>query len=73
MACKHDVEQVQFSHSETGAVILKIAYGYNAEQHKNDPLIDMAGNAMDNFAKAAVPGAFLVDILPFCMHNFTLK
>lgn len=51
---------------ETGAVILKIAYGYNAEPIKNDPLIDMAGDAMNKFGRAAVPGAFLVDVLPFC-------
>ncbi|KAJ4396738.1 hypothetical protein N0V93_000959 [Gnomoniopsis smithogilvyi] len=50
---------------ETGAVILNIVYGYNAERIESDPLIDMAGDAMDKFAKAAVPGAFMVDILPF--------
>lgn len=49
-------------------MILKIAYGYTAESHKNDPLIDLAGDAMDKFARAAVPGAFLVDLLPFCQH-----
>jgi hypothetical protein len=53
---------------EAGAVILKIAYGYTAEQFKADPLISMAGKAMDDFGVAAVPGAFLVDILPFCKH-----
>ena len=46
-------------------MILKIAYGYTAETHKKDPLIDMAGDAMDKFARAAVPGAFMVDLLPF--------
>lgn len=52
---------------EAGAVILKIAYGYTAETHKKDPLIEMAGDAMDKFARAAVPGAFMVDIMPFRM------
>ncbi|KAF1811944.1 putative cytochrome P450 oxidoreductase OrdA-like protein [Eremomyces bilateralis CBS 781.70] len=50
---------------EAGAIILKIAYGYTAESHKNDPLVDIVGDAMDKFAQAAVPGAFLVDIMPF--------
>ncbi|KAI1209572.1 putative cytochrome P450 oxidoreductase OrdA-like protein [Annulohypoxylon truncatum] len=50
---------------EAGAVILKIAYDYEAESHKDDPLVDMATIAMDNFGRAAVPGAFLVDVLPF--------
>ncbi|OTA95517.1 hypothetical protein M434DRAFT_393743 [Hypoxylon sp. CO27-5] len=50
---------------EAGAIILKIAYGYTAESHQDDLLIDMAGAAMDNFTRAAVPGAFAVDVLPF--------
>ncbi|KAI1373868.1 putative cytochrome P450 oxidoreductase OrdA-like protein [Hypoxylon crocopeplum] len=50
---------------EAGAVILKIAYGYTAESHTNDPLIYMAGDAMDKFGRAAVPGAFMVDVMPF--------
>ncbi|KAI0888728.1 putative cytochrome P450 oxidoreductase OrdA-like protein [Annulohypoxylon maeteangense] len=50
---------------EAGAVILKIAYGYTAESHKEDLLVDLASDAMDKFGRAAVPGAFLVDVLPF--------
>ncbi len=49
-------------------MILKIAYGYTAESHKDDLLVDMAGDAMDKFGRAAVPGAFVVDVLPFCKH-----
>jgi hypothetical protein len=54
---------------EAGAVILKIAYGYTAEPFEKDPLIGMAGDAMDKFARAAVPGAFMVDIMPFCKSH----
>lgn len=61
-----------FLNREAGAVILKIAYGYTAEQNKIDPLIDMAGDAMDKFAKAAVPGAFAVDVFPFCTRRLIL-
>jgi hypothetical protein len=46
-------------------VILKIAYGYTAELNGKDTLIEMAGDAMEKFARAGVPGAFLVDIVPF--------
>jgi len=53
---------------EAGSVILRIAYGYNAETHKNDPLIDLAGEAMDQFGQAAVPGAWLVDVMPFLRY-----
>ena len=45
---------------------MKIAYGYTAEPFKEDLLINMVGKAMDNFGTAAVPGAFLVDVMPFC-------
>ncbi|KAI1130849.1 cytochrome P450 [Nemania abortiva] len=50
---------------QAGAVILKIAYGYVAESHKNDHLIDIVGKAMEDFVHAAVPGAFMADIFPF--------
>ncbi|KAK5630396.1 hypothetical protein RRF57_006111 [Xylaria bambusicola] len=52
-----------------GTVVLKIAYGYTAEPHRDDVLITMVGDAMDKFARAAVPGAFIVDLLPFCKYN----
>ncbi|KAJ3571957.1 hypothetical protein NPX13_g5205 [Xylaria arbuscula] len=48
-----------------GAIVLKIAYGYTAEPHRDDVLITMVGDAMDKFARAAVPGAFIVDLFPF--------
>ncbi|EEU37635.1 uncharacterized protein NECHADRAFT_53484 [Fusarium vanettenii 77-13-4] len=53
---------------EAGAVILKIAYGYTAEPFKEDVLVNMAGDAMDKFALAGVPGAFMVDMMPFLRY-----
>ncbi|OHX00029.1 cytochrome p450 [Colletotrichum incanum] len=53
---------------EAGSLILKIAYGYTAEPFKEDPLLGMIEETMDNFAKGAVPGAFLVDIFPFLRY-----
>ena len=47
-------------------MIVKIIYGYIAEAHQKNPLIEMASEAMENFTQAAVPGAFLVDIMPLC-------
>jgi hypothetical protein len=49
---------------QAAAVIMKIAYGYATEPHKRDPLANLASEAMDQFAKAGVPGAWLVDIVP---------
>lgn len=51
-----------------GAVILKIAYGYTIESHKADPLVDLADEALVQFSLAGQPGAWLVDIFPFCMY-----
>jgi hypothetical protein len=46
-------------------VILKITYGYTTEAHTRDPLVDLANEAMQNFADATVPGKWTVDVLPF--------
>jgi cytochrome P450 len=40
-------------------------YDYTIEPHSNDPLIEMVDRAMVQFSAATVPGAWLVDVLPF--------
>ncbi|KAE9398917.1 cytochrome P450 [Gymnopus androsaceus JB14] len=45
-----------FQHS--GAIILRIAYGYEVKE-SNDPFVNTANTAMDNFNRATAPGAFL--------------
>ncbi|KAJ4358754.1 uncharacterized protein N0V89_003338 [Didymosphaeria variabile] len=61
-----------FSHikKEAGAVILKITYGYTAEAHGKDPLVDMAVKTMHEFADSTVPGKWAVDIMPFCEYMY---
>lgn len=56
--------------SVSGAIILKIAYGYTIEPNDPDPLVDIANETLDIFSKAFVPGKWLVDVLPFrmCSH-----
>ncbi len=49
----------------TGSVVLMIAYGYKAQEH-DDPLIKMVQGATDQAAEVVQPGAFLVDVFPFC-------
>lgn len=58
------------SYREVGSVTLKIAYGYTAESHKNDPLIDMSTDVMAKFGRAAVPGTYLVDTFPFRRYPY---
>lgn len=63
-----DSPQDLFDHikKEAGAVILKITYGYTAEAHGRDFLVDLVGKTMHEFADATVPGRWAVDIMPFC-------
>lgn len=51
---------------EAGAVILRITYGYTPNAKGRDPLVDMAGQTMAEFADSSVPGKWSVDVLPFC-------
>jgi len=46
-----------------GAIVLRIAYGYQVNQ-ENDSLINLVGEAVRIFSKAAAPGAFLIDSIP---------
>lgn len=53
-------------HTEAGAVILRTTYGYTPEPHGKDPFVDLVGQTMVDFADAATPGRYMVDIMPFC-------
>ncbi|EKM60777.1 uncharacterized protein PHACADRAFT_133539 [Phanerochaete carnosa HHB-10118-sp] len=50
-------------HNTAGAFTLRIGYGYNVGEGK-DELVEMMDEALIGFDAAAVPGAFLVDIIP---------
>ncbi|EIW76051.1 cytochrome P450 [Coniophora puteana RWD-64-598 SS2] len=49
------------------SVIMNVIYGIQIAP-QNDRYIDIAEEALDGMAKAAAPGAFLVDILPALKH-----
>ncbi|KAG2366933.1 cytochrome P450 [Suillus spraguei] len=58
-------EQLQAHVRHTaGAIILRIACGYEVKE-TDDPLIDLADRAVDQFSRSTAPGAFMVDIVPF--------
>lgn len=42
-----------------------LSHGYPVSE-RNDPLIAMAEKVAEEFGKAFTPGAFLVDIIPWC-------
>ncbi|OCB91350.1 cytochrome P450 oxidoreductase [Sanghuangporus baumii] len=54
--------------TSTGAVILRITYGYAIEPSGRDPLHALADRGIQQISMAAQPGAFVVDVLPFLRH-----
>lgn len=54
-----------------GTHILGIAYGLDIREAQ-DPYIIDAKLAVEAFSTGSVPGAYLVDTIPFCMYLFIL-
>jgi hypothetical protein len=50
-------------HSNAASVIMNVIYGIEIAP-RGDKYINIAEEALDGMAKAAVPGAFLVNIFP---------
>ncbi|RDB15646.1 hypothetical protein Hypma_004027 [Hypsizygus marmoreus] len=46
-----------------GAIILRISHGYEVKEN-NDPFVQLAEEATEQFALATAPGGYLVDVLP---------
>ncbi|KAI9447305.1 cytochrome P450 [Lactarius psammicola] len=53
--------------SAVNATTLDFAYGYKAHD-LDDPLVQLTELASEQFARASIPGAFVVDTLPFLRH-----
>ena len=54
------------------SIILRIAYGYrmqNPSEGRRDPLVELTERGIRQISMAAQPGAFLVDVLPFCEYH----
>ncbi|TDL20094.1 cytochrome P450 [Rickenella mellea] len=47
-----------------GGIVLKLSHGYTINPTGNDPLVDLAEEALMKFSLAAAPGAWLVDFVP---------
>ncbi|KAI9449498.1 cytochrome P450 [Lactarius psammicola] len=50
-----------------GSVVLDLVYGYQVKE-RDDEIVHIAEVATLEFSRAATPGAFLVDSLPFLRH-----
>jgi hypothetical protein len=68
---ENPTDLVQHLRNEAGAIILKVTYGYTIEPHKGDPLVKLIEEGIMQVVLAAVPGAWLVDVIPAC--TFWLK
>ncbi|KAJ5523652.1 hypothetical protein N7494_010302 [Penicillium frequentans] len=55
---------MEHNRTAAGAFILNVTYGYSIEPHGEDPLVCLADHALEQFSEAAMPGAWLVDMLP---------
>lgn len=54
--------------TKAGAAILKISHGYTIERGNADPFVDLADKFVEEFCVAAMPGRWLVDIIPSCEY-----
>lgn len=48
------------------SVVLKMTYGYTPSPNGDDPFIELADRALGEFSQAGMPGAWMVDVVPFC-------
>ncbi|KAK7697636.1 hypothetical protein SLS64_013375 [Diaporthe eres] len=51
-----------------GSMLLKTIYGYRVETARPDPLVEINDRMVEIFASATLPGAWLVDILPWLRY-----
>ncbi|KAF7313515.1 hypothetical protein HMN09_00507400 [Mycena chlorophos] len=63
---KHIRKQV-FIHC---AIILRISHGYEVKEN-NDPFVQLAEQATEQFSLSTAPGGFMVDFLPILRHTPT--
>ncbi|PKS05414.1 hypothetical protein jhhlp_008790 [Lomentospora prolificans] len=65
----HEPEKwLQHYKTTAGATVLKMAYGYTVESGKPDALVTLIDKMMTEFSLAAVPGAWLVDLIPILRY-----
>ncbi|KAJ7283455.1 cytochrome P450 [Mycena rebaudengoi] len=50
-----------------GAIILRISHGYEVKEN-NDPFVELAERATEQFSLSTAPGGFMVDVIPALQH-----
>ncbi|KXH38769.1 hypothetical protein CNYM01_03503 [Colletotrichum nymphaeae SA-01] len=51
-----------------GSIMLRILYNYKTDPKKNDPIVAMSKQVMEEFSKATSPGAWMVDLIPWLRY-----
>ena len=57
----------------SGAIILRVSYGYKVNFDAPDPFIKMAEKFSDILSRSSTPGKWLVDALPSCTCSSSLR
>ncbi|KAF8507777.1 cytochrome P450 [Gautieria morchelliformis] len=65
--CESPDDFVNHIRHSTGAIIMELVYAIKVRD-KGDPYIETAEKAMSHLGTAAIPGAFLVDVLPLLKY-----
>ncbi|KAI0332486.1 cytochrome P450 [Cubamyces sp. BRFM 1775] len=61
---EHPDSLVKDLHELAASIIVPLAYGYKVRR-VNDPIVQAVDQALEDFAQAGAPGAFLADVFPF--------
>lgn len=64
----HAGMQTDAANSMIGSMLLKIIYGYRVETARPDPLVEINDRMVEIFASVTLPGAWLVDIVPWLKY-----
>ncbi|KAI0129955.1 cytochrome P450 [Xylariales sp. AK1849] len=54
--------------TEAGSLMLDTLYGYTPSPYTPDPLVKLINKVMAGFGESCVPGAYLVDLVPWLQH-----
>lgn len=50
-------------------MLLKLTFGYEIQEEGEDHFIQLQEHLMDHATELTAPGAFLVDVIPFCAYS----
>ena len=70
-SCHNNIHQPNV-HSFAAAIVLSMAYGYKADG-KDDELVKLVDEAIDQFSEVTAANAFLVDVFPIRSTSLSIR